>query len=327
MTVEQRRFEFLLRAETPISHAQETFGNTQTIMRSQIIQPDGSRVNVPIITGDTMRHGLRESAAWLLLEAAGIAENRLTEAALRLLFAGGMVTGSSGSAVSLDAYRKLVELIPPLALLGGCASNRVLPGRLAVDQAVLVCAETVQFLPQWVREYMGEMAVSSCRAHVEHVQRVRMDPTLDPGKRGLLTEAERAVVEGRLLASEEASTAQDAVAASETKSSMMPFSYERVAQGSMFFWGITVTSFSALDMDTFTAMVGTFLRRAVVGGKKGTGHGLLKPVKAQDVILASFTERSESLEIEPTKKVGELFRSHVAERAAAIGELLQTVAA
>jgi len=325
--MEQRRFEFLLRADSPISHAQETFGNTQTIMRSRIIRPDGSRVNVPIITGDTMRHGLRESAAWLLLEAAGIAENRLTEAALRLLFAGGMVTGSSGSAVSLDAYRRLVELIPPLALLGGCASNRVLPGRLHVDQAVLVCTETEPFLPAWVREFLGPRKVTSCRAHVEHVQRVRMDPTLDPGKRGLLTEAERAVVEGRLLASEEASTAGDALAASETKGSMMPFSYERIAHGSLFFWGITVTSFSDLDMDTFTAMVGTFLRRAIVGGKKGTGHGLLTPIKAQDVRLANFTERSESLEIEPAKKVGELFRAHVAERAAAIGELLQTVAA
>lgn len=325
--MQQRRFEFLLRAETPISHAQETFGNTQTIMRSVVIQPDGSRVNVPIITGDTMRHGLRESAAWLLLEAAGIAENKLTEAALRLLFAGGMVTGSSGSGVSLDAYRRLVELIPPLALLGGCASNRVLPGRLAVDQAVLVCTETVQFMPPWVREYIGETRVNSCRAHVENVQRVRMDPTLDPGKRGLLLESERAVVEGRLLSSEEASTAGDAKAAQETKSSMMPFTYERVAQGSLFFWGITVTSFSDLDMDTFTAMVGTFLRRAIVGGKKGTGHGLLKPVKAQDVRLANFTERSESLEIEPAKRVGDLFRAHVAERKQAIGDLLATVAA
>lgn len=328
--MEQKRFEFVLRAQGPIAHAQETFGNTQTIMRSGIVQPDGSRVNVPIVTGDTMRHGLREAAAWLLLETAGLTGEKLTESALRLLFAGGMITGSSGGAVNLQEYRRLVELIPSLALLGGCAQNRVMPGRLTVDQAVLICEETLPFLPPWVTAYLVETgyAADSCRTHVENVQRVRMDPLLDPGKRLLLTPGERAAVEGRLLASEDASASGDAVAVRETKSTMMPFTYERVKQGSLFFWGVGVTSYSALDLDTFVSMVSTFLRRAVVGGKKGTGHGWLFPVKAQDVILANFQERSESLNlVGPDQVSGAIFRKHVQERAADIAELLGRIAA
>lgn len=328
--MEQRRFEFILEARQPISHAQETFGNSQVIMRQLVMQPDGRRARVPIITGDTMRHGLREASSFLLLEAAGLLEQKLTEEALRLLFAGGMVTGSSGSGVRLDEYRKLVELIPPLALLGGCAQNRVMPGRLQVDAATMICAETEHLLPEWVKAWLEarEGRVESCRAQVEEVQRVRMDPTLDPAKRLLLTAGERARVEGRLLASEAASEADDAVAAAESKSSMMPFRYERVAQGALFFWGVTATCFSPLDVDTFVSMCGAFLRRAIVGGKKGTGHGWLFPVQAQDVRLANFVERSSSLDlVGPGQRAGETFRAHVSARAAEIAEALSRIAA
>lgn len=329
--MEQIRFEFVLEARSPISHAQETFGNSQVIMRQLVLQPNGTRARVPIVTGDTMRHGLREASSYMLLEAAGLLDQKLTEEALRLLFSGGMVTGSSGSGVKLDEYRKLTELIPPLALLGGCAQNRVMPGRLQVDAAVLICEETAHLLPPWVTEWLsGERKAepASCRSHVEEVQRVRMDPTLDPSKRLLLTAGERARVEGRLLASEAASEKEDAVAKDEAKSSMMPFRYERVAQGSLFFWGVTATCYSPLDKDTFVSMCGAFLRRAIVGGKKGTGHGWLFPVKAQDVRLANFQERSESLDlVGPDQRIGGLFHRHVKERAQEIADLLAKVAA
>lgn len=108
----------------------------------------------------------------------------------------------------------------------------------------------------------------------------------------------------------------------------MPFRYERVAQGSLFFWGVTATCYSPLDVDTFVSMCGAFLRRAVVGGKKGTGHGLLFPVKAQDVRLANFQERATSLELlAPDQRIGNLFKKHVEERSAAIAEALSKIAA
>ncbi|MGE0493309.1 MAG: hypothetical protein AB7S38_29140 [Vulcanimicrobiota bacterium] len=324
--MKQQRFEFLLRAETPIAHAQENLGNTSIVMTQKVRQPGGRWAKVPIVTGDTMRHGLREASTYCLLECADMLQDSLTENALRLLFAGGMITGSSGSAVNLDEFRQLAELIPPLGLLGGCAQNRIIPGRLQVDPAILVCRETEHLVPEWAREGAGEL--DGCRAHIEPVQRVRMDPTLDPAKRLLLTPGERTGAEQRLLASEAAAESRDAVAAVKSKSTMMPFSYERVAQGSLFFWSVTATLYTPLDEDTLLVMVGAFLRHCRVGGKRGTGHGHLVPIDARNVSLANFSERMDTLDlVGPDQRKGELFRRHIAERKDRIREFLAKVVA
>lgn len=323
--MEQRRFEFVLRAEQPIAHAEETLGNSSVIMRRKVRQPGGGWSRVPYVTGDTMRHGLREAAALAYLDAAGLlGKQPLTESALRLLFSGGMMMGgAAGGTIRLDEYREVCDLFPPLALLGGCAQNRVIQGRLFVDDATLVCTEQADTLPEWVKEYSGTL--ESCRAHVEEVQRVRMDPSLDPGRRKLLTAEEAEQVERRLADSEKAIDQQDIDAA---RSSMMPRRHERIAQGSLFWWSVTATCYSELDADTFVVMCATFLADARVGGKKGTGHGLLKPVAARDVKLLAPKDRAEI--IEPTElgpRVGELFRAHVGERREKIAEFLSAVRA
>lgn len=325
--MDQRRIEFILEARQPISHAQENLGNLSVIMRQKMRQPNGGWAHVPIVTGDTMRHGLREAAAYCLLECAGMLGECLSENALRLLFAGGMVT-SSGAVANLEEYRRMVDLVPSLGLLGGCAGNRVIPGRLQVEPAVLICQETRHLLPEWVVEWMGERAWDSCRAHVEQVQRVRMDPALDPSKRLLMLPGERARVEQRMLSSADASEQGDHALAEGSKSTMMPFSYERVCAGSWWHWTVTATCYTPLDTDTLMVMTGAFLRNARVGGKKGTGHGLLAPVVARNVELANFSERMETLDlVGPDQRVGEVFRRHVGERADRIREFLGLVVA
>ena len=69
--MERHQIEIILRAAQPIAHAEGTVGNTQTIMRRKVRQPDGRFTRVPYVTGDTMRHGLREAGAYSLHEAAG----------------------------------------------------------------------------------------------------------------------------------------------------------------------------------------------------------------------------------------------------------------
>ena len=291
-------------------------------MRQRTRQPDGSWANIPIITGDTMRHGLREAGTYAMLDCAGLLGETLTEEALRLLFAGGMVTGSGG-VVRLDEYRELVELLPTLALLGGCASNRVIPGSIEVDPALLVCSETEHLLPTWVLETEPEL--QSCRAHVEEVQRVRMDPTLDPGKRKLLIPSIAGRVQQRLIASETASEQGDRIATDHEKSSMMPRRFETVCAGSLFYWAISARLYSELDRDALMVMVGSFLHDAKVGGKRGTGHGQLRAVSARNVEVRPFKSRSELLDI--GAPVGMLFQAHVLAHAERIRQFLAMVAA
>jgi hypothetical protein len=327
--MEQRRLEFVLEARQPIAHAEGNYGNTSVIMRDKVRTADGQWASVPIITGDTMRHGIREAAALCLLECAGMLGNTLSEGALRLLFSGGMVT-STGGVINLEDYRKMIDLVPSLALLGGCAGNRIIPGRINVSNALLICQETHHLLPTWVQQWMADKywEYKPQRSHVEEVQRVRMDPCLDPGKRALLSPEARAAAEGRMLASEAASASEDFAGVERSKSTMLPFRYERVARGSLFFWSVSATCYSALDHDTLLVMVGAFLRNAVVGGKRGTGHGLLHPLAANNVTLANFSERMDTLDLaDPSARVGRLFQAHIQERAEAVRELLGKVVA
>ena len=117
-------YEILVEAVTPIAHHRESLGNHALLERRKVRRPDGSWAQVPAVSGDALRHGLREAAAYAFLDAIGLlGAESLTESALRLLFAGGMVTGRGDSGnVKLDEYHALCDVFPPLALLGAASS-------------------------------------------------------------------------------------------------------------------------------------------------------------------------------------------------------------
>lgn len=328
--MERRSYEFILEAQTPIAHHSRTEGNQALFMTQKVRQRDGSFANVPIITGDTLRHGLREAGAYALLDAAGmIADPVLSEGALRLLFAGGMVTGrGDGSVIKMEQYRKLAELVPQLQLLGGCTDNRVVPGATTVEAAQLICDETMHFMPDWVKGWLAEqgIGITTRRSYVENVQRVRMDPTLDPNKRKLLSGDATKWIEAKSEKAEEAHSTGDSTAIQEAKSSMMPRSFETLVQGSLFFWRTSALVHDDLDADTFLTMLGALFRYFVVGGKKGTGCGKLRAVVGTP---ARITRPSDKVEVIDPRVLGDgagkLFGEHVKARAAEIREYLREV--
>jgi hypothetical protein len=325
MILTRKRYEFVLEAVQPIAHHSETIGNEQVIMRRKVRQP-GGWANVPIVTADTMRHGMREAAAYALLDAAGLLESpSLGEAALRLLFAGGMVTGRGDAAVcKLDQFREMCELVPSMALFGGCSDNRVIPGRLNVEDATLICEETSRWCSPWQLQIAGEL--DTCRAHVEEVQRVRMDPLLCPQKRLLMSADAQVEANRRLEGGERAHEGDDAIERETTKSTMMPRRFERIAQGSLFSWACEAVCYSELDVDTFNVSVAAFLHRATVGGKRAVGHGRLQVVAANDVRLARPSEGLTPLDTKALAPgVGQLFKAHVAERRERIAAFLAGV--
>jgi hypothetical protein len=324
------RYEFVLQADEPICHAAENIGNETILARRKIRQPAGGWADVAIVSGDAMRHGMRSASAYALLDAAGLLETpALSEAALRLLFAGGMVTGRGDAGViNLDRYRELCELVPSMGLFGGCSDNRVIPGRLHVEDATLICEETRRFVPAWVSTFAAQHAgpLDTCRAHVEEVQRVRMDPTLVPTKRLLLSTDAQVEANKRLAASEAAHASDDAIERADAKSSMMPRRFERIAQGSLFFWACEAECYSDLDVDTFHVSAAAFLSAARVGGKQGTGHGKLVPVAGNAVAIARPSESLRPINAAAlAPQVGELFRAHVRERANRIRSFFQGV--
>lgn len=320
---------FALESVLPIAHHSETIGNRSILMTETIRTPGGRLAKVPIITGDSLRHGLRETAAYQYLDAAGIAQDeKLTESTLRLLFAGGH-TRDMVQQVNLDQWRETVELCPALGLLGGCANNRIMEGRVNVESAIMICSETASWLPLWLVKWLdenGEGDLQSYRRQVTWEQRVRMDPTLSPAKRALLSADSRRAVEDRLKGSEEASKEVDALQRDATKSSMMPRTYQVAVRGALWYWSIQAKCDSPLMEDCFMSMLAGFCADMVVGGKRATGHGRLKPLTAANVQLRSLEEQTETFSISKDK-IGDLFRRHCAERSDRIREWVSSVKA
>jgi hypothetical protein len=333
--MERLHYEFILEAATPIAHHSETFGNHAVLMRRKVRQPGGELVPVPYVTGDCIRHGIREASMIALLDAAGLLHGaELTEAALRLLFAGGQQMGAQ-TAIKLDEYRRLVDLLPPLGLLGGCAQNRIIPGRLEVGDALLVCAETWHLLPDWVRRHLAEVegtdgkaTVPGCREHVQEEQRVRMDPVLRPALRRLLSAGERDGAEQRLLAGEVAHEDGDAVAVERTKSTMLPRTYETIAAGSLMYWYVSAIVHDELERDTALVAILSWLAQPSAGGKRGTGHGRLRVFAGAQLHLPRPSAVIEPVDVQALGgRVGTVFATHVRERSEAIGKLLREVVA
>ena len=318
-------YEFILRMVTPLAHHSETFGNGAVAMRSKTRMPDGTFENIPIITGDSLRHHLREASAYALLSAAGMLDDpRLTEQSLRLLFNGGMISGKQDQAVKLDQYRELVKLMPQLSWLGGCAQNRSLEGHCVVENATLICAETLHRMPAWVQESVGN-TVSSSREHIEEVQRVRMDASMSPAKMKLLGDG-GAGVQQRLVASERAKEVGDAGGAEDAKTSMMPRRYEVVVAGSLFFWRVEAETFNELDLDSFNTSIAAFMANGRVGGKKGTGNGKFEHVegrKRNPLLPHQLSEKVDALAF--AQNVGSVFFPHVQANAKAVRKLLDEV--
>lgn len=309
-------YEILLQAVTPIAHHRESLGNHALLERRKVRLVDGSWAQVPAVSGDTMRHGMREAAAYAFLDAAGmLGAESLTESALRLLFSGGMVTGrGDASHVKLDDYHALCDVFPPLAILGGCVSSRVVPGRLVSEDALLICEESAHLVPAWMVERAGTL--DSCRAHITTHQRVRMDPLLDPAKADLLTAPQAAKLTGKRRKSEIAHEEDDAVAREQSKSTMLPRTFEAVAAGSLLAWRVIAVCRSALEVDTFQSMVGGFLAGARVGGRKGTGFGAIRPVAANAVSVSRPADSMRAVDATALgPRVGETFRAHVRDRA------------
>jgi hypothetical protein len=313
------RYEAIIRAMDPISHSEGTIGNDAIFMRTKVLDQQCREVMVPYITGNALRHQVREAAVYCTLDAAGLLDDpQLSRGALRLLFRGGMLTKrGDGSVINIDRYRELVALFPPLAILGGCIDNRSVPGQLIVDEAMVLCLETQHLWPAWAADWVRQNKIQTPHEAdcMEKVQRVGMDPELQPEKLNLLTSGERVAAWGKQLAREDAHEQADSKLAKESKSDMMPYSFERLARGTLFWWGIECRTYSDLEFDAFNYSVGCLLNNFRIGGKRATGHGRLEFVAGCRIHFRPQAGDLENVDKTLAPKCGDLYKRHVRERA------------
>lgn len=317
---QQTRYEFIVRVDgAGLAHHRGTVGNVSMIMRRKVRRPGGEIVQCPTVTGNSVRHKLREAATYLTLEAAGLLgeDASMSRGALRLLFNGGMVTGKGdASVVSIDKWRELVSIFPTLALCGGCMDNGPRPGQLNVDELSLICSENLGIMPEWVKAWLTENneGVSSWRPLTARSQRVTMDPELSPEKVKLLSDGEQIAVYDKQRLRELAHSTGDAKLAKANKSTMMPRSFQHIIPGALMWGGVEARTYNDIEFDAFNYIFAGLISNFRVGGLAREGFGKLSFLKGHKVPFALQPQIGESLDDALAGKVGTLFRARITER-------------
>jgi len=256
---------FILRADTPIAHHSETMGNMSVLMRELVRCEDGELVRVPIITGDAMRNRIRSEVGNLLLSSILDDGDKISAEAIRFIFSGGVLAGKQAHH-SVKSWIEAVRCWPGLGLLGGCCNGRIWPGALKVDDAVMLCSETKHLAVESHRDENTK----SCRAYIEEVQRVRMDPANNPQFESIQVKTEYG----------------DDI-------SLMPRSFEQACRGSLWIWSMTLVSDDKLLEDLLkAAMMPLLSGKFTVGGKTATGHGRMSMVSAEITAADSVEART-----------------------------------
>lgn len=134
------RFFALSQALSPIAHMSGTNGNEAVLMRKPVFTPSGETRYVPCLTGNALRHQVRESGGKFLIEQLGLA-GATDKRTLNFLLHGGDRT-EKGRLESLGGQARMYELFPFLKILAGSIPNQIMKSMSKVWFGWLVCEET-----------------------------------------------------------------------------------------------------------------------------------------------------------------------------------------
>jgi len=143
------RIPVTLRALDPIHHGAGTAGNTALVRMQDSVGPDGERRRTPFVSGNSIRHAIRDALAWITVDTLQVPDNGLPKAIVDLLWSGGALT-ETGAQTDLRAMAERHTLLPSLPLLGYSLGSDIVRGSLRVSNAHLACRENEWRIPATV---------------------------------------------------------------------------------------------------------------------------------------------------------------------------------
>ncbi|MBT9158982.1 MAG: hypothetical protein DDT26_00231 [Dehalococcoidia bacterium] len=142
--------------QSPLSHIGEVTGNVSNLKTTKLLDLEGHPRTCFVYSGNALRNGiLRRVGTAAALRALGLTVNPDVH---HTLFAGGRIDGSTANDMDLDT--RIRQLMPWLSVLGtakpagvfGNKNAQMVPGRLAVGSAYLLCYESAELI---YREFPG----------------------------------------------------------------------------------------------------------------------------------------------------------------------------
>jgi hypothetical protein len=259
-------YDLLLTALTPIAHAQSTIGNDSIMMTERVIdvgRSDAEPEDVPCITGNTLRHALREALCGLTLRVLNVEIGSLPLGAQQFLLSGGGL-GRQAKSIKLDGYRRLVESFPYLPLFGGGIGTALIPGKLEVGYGILVCRQNADRIALLCPSLADNVAKSP---HAQDLRERRILTRRDPRRsnkgRALLPKASDIDLE-RSEEDEKGDSAQ------------MIAGYEVLCAGARFLWQVGVQLATTTEHSALLCALVSLAAKGQIGAKGATGHGRMR---------------------------------------------------
>lgn len=267
---------------SPMSHGGGTEGNIQTFRKRDVVLPSGRRAQVPFLSGNSIKHMLREKSTLYALEHLGaLKPGGLTKPEVQLLFSGGTLT-KSGRSVALAQVRKMEQAFPALSLSGYAAGNVMTESAMNVHHAELVCVENARLLYHDVQRYAPfatPLLEQYASKFLAEEFGTRHEPTRRARTAELLLEDQLSQLVG------ETSANKDKANPDKGDSAQMIFAFETLAAGSVMLSGITFPrGLTMLELAAFRSAWRLWAQEreedgAIIGqlgGKGSTGYGRVR---------------------------------------------------
>jgi len=134
-------------AVEPISHIGETRSIDSKFNREKMMISSKAGITkvieVPVISGNSLRGVLRRRAGYKFLELLGIKKETLAEGLQHALFSGGMLKkGAEGGVIDTSFISKLRQNVPYLSLFGTVLGQQMIQSKLDVGQLVPISCQT-----------------------------------------------------------------------------------------------------------------------------------------------------------------------------------------
>lgn len=238
-------FDGYLLAESPIHHGGDEKTGSEALVRRMSYLVDGKRVQVPVISGNSIRGVLRRLVMGDMLSQLGYRLENLK--VYHMLFAGGTLesvsTSDSGN-INLEMRKKYRQMLPPLSLFGTAIGNQMIEGKMRCGIALPVCRELRDFLP---RDYEN-------RIKFPFNEQLAFD---------FITRRDD-------LQSGRSDDGEDA------RAQQMLVNFEVIVPGTVLYHNFTLNDASSVERGVLARALNLWRSNPYIGGKSGVGYGRVK---------------------------------------------------
>ncbi|MBT2269011.1 RAMP superfamily CRISPR-associated protein [Rhodococcus erythropolis] len=277
------RWDVELTALSSISQKGEESETTTTLFRREpILQPDGRKVLVPVVSGNSLRGALRRTAEELFRDVIGY-ERQIPLSAAHALRNGGNLSKVSGDGLTGRRRQRLRELVPPISLFGGNGGGAPpIDGCLKVGKVVPRVKETESIMS---RPYPGVLMSQFELMSLESYSRFD-----DAGTKSF-------------PALFDADTVPGSGTSAHQTSMLMRFEVETLPAGTHFETFLRLDRATDRDIAFFSDVWERFSRDGFLGGRSAIGHGRVRAESELTVLTGPGPQVADwRAELEPLRE-------------------------